>query len=136
MKTFIIDEEALKKGWGDEGEYWFSLSNYTVSEHRLFAHYNRPEEMTEETFMLSLGYIPYFRVRRIDLAKAYIAIIPNNKLRAALAKVKDTDYIETFWKYFNAYPAVFDAYEDFQNTYLLEKAKQWCEAHEISYEIV
>ena len=107
MKTFEVDNALLQKGWGADGQYWFSLNDYSVKEHSAFAHYDRPHEMTEEAFMLTLGFIPYFRVQRIELAKAYVATVSNRKLQEALAKIDDEHYIEAFWKYFNAYPEVF-----------------------------
>lgn len=135
MKTFAIDEETLQKGWGDEGQYWFSLNDYTVKEHSVFAHYDRPHEMTEEAFMLTLGYIPYFRVKRLELAKAYVETISNQKLKGALSQIENESYIEVFWKYYNAYPEVFAGYEAFQNDYLKNKALQWCADNGIAYEV-
>ncbi|MBQ9228677.1 MAG: hypothetical protein IJ168_07580 [Eubacterium sp.] len=136
MKTFEVDNALLQKGWGADGQYWFSLNDYSVKEHSAFAHYDRPHEMTEEAFMLTLGFIPYFRVQRIELAKAYVATVSNRKLQEALAKIDDEHYIEAFWKYFNAYPEVFAGYEDFQNAYLLQKAERWCTDNNIAYKIV
>ncbi len=135
MKTFAIDEETLQKGWGDEGQYWFSLNDYRIKEHSAFAHYDRPHEMTEEAFMLTLGYIPCFRVKRIELAKAYVENMTNNKLKNALSKIESESYIEAFWKYYNAYPQEFAGYEAFQNEYLMKKALQWCNENGIAYEV-
>ena len=134
MKTFVIDEETLQKGWGAEGQYWFSLNDYSVKEHSAFAHYDRPHEMTEEAFMLSLGYIPYFRVSHIELAKAYINAVGSHKLKAKLDAVSDDkEYIEAFWKYYNAYPHLSEGYEEFQNNYLLKKAIDWCDDNRIPF---
>ena len=135
MKQFAVDEDALQKGWGAEGQYWFSLNDYRIKEHSGFAHYDRPHEMTEEAFMLTLGYIPYFRVRRLALAKAYVEEMSNKKLKDALSKIDDDNYIEAFWKYFNAYPNDFSGYEAFQNTYLVSKLAAWCRDNGIAFEM-
>lgn len=135
MKTFVIDEETLQKGWGADGQYWFSLNDYSVKEHSAFAHYDRPHEMTEEAFMLTLGYIPYFRVKRLTLAQSYVAQMANKKLQEALSKIEDEAYIEAFWKYFNAYPQDFAGYEAFQRQYLEDNMKKWCADNGIVYEV-
>ena len=137
MDAFILDEESLKKGWGAENQYWFSMKNYQVKYHYEFAEYDRPEDLSETQFMLSLGYIPYFRVSRIELAKAYIEAVGSKKLKEKLNAITDEkEYIEAFWKYFNAYPHLSDGYEEFQNNYLIKKAIDWCTDNDINFKVV
>ena len=134
MNPFILDENSLKKGWGDEEQYWFSLDSYEIINHYEFAEHDRPEDMDEHEFMRSMGYIPYFRVSRIELAKAYIEAVASDKLKAKLDAVEnDGDYIESFWKYFNAYPHLSEGYEEFQNNYLIKKAINWCDKNDIEF---
>ena len=134
MNTFELDEAALKMGWGDDGQYWFSLSDYTIKNHYEYAEHDRPEDMEENEFMLTHNCIPYFRVSRIELAKAYIDAIASDKLKAKLAVIEDDrEYIEAFWKYFNAYPHFSEGYEEFQNNYLIKKAINWCDENKINY---
>lgn len=133
--VFELDAEALQKGWGDEGQYWFSLRSYIPRDITHTADIERPENMSESEFLLSIGYIPYFRVRRIELAKAYIEAVGSNKLKEKLASVPDEQYIETFWKYFNAYKHLSEGYEEFQNNYLIKKAIDWCEENNIKFEV-
>ncbi len=134
MKTFVLDEEALKKGWGDEGQYWFSLSTYNIKNHYDFADNDRPEHMSESEFMLSMKCIPYFRVSRTEISKAYIEAVGSDKLKAKLNAITDKDeYNEAFWKYFNAYPHLSEGYEEFQNNYLIKKAINWCDENSINY---
>ena len=134
MSKFILDEEALKKGWGGEGQYWFSLSEYKVKNHYEFAEYDRPDDMDETEFMRSVECIPYFRVSHIELAKAYIAAVASDKLKAKLDAIdNEHDYIEAFWKYFNAYPHLSEGYEEFQNNYLIKKAINWCDENDIDF---
>ena len=135
MKTLKLDEESLQKGWGADGQYWFSLEDYVIRDIVDTFDLEIPDEMNEEEFLRSYGYIPYFRINPIDFYKSYMSTIPNNKLRAAMAKVDDKDYIETFWKYYRVYPQLSDGYEDFQSQYILEKALQWCGENGIHYTI-
>lgn len=135
MKTFELDEKSLKAGWGAEEQYWFSINNYNVIDISESAHIDRPSDISETEFMLSLGYIPYFCVNRMELAKAYVATIDNKKLKAAMDKIEDSKYIDAFWKYYNAYPSDFSDYENFQHEYLLRKAERWCRENGIDYVI-
>ena len=136
MSKFVLDGETLKKGWGDEGQYWFSLKDYEIKNHYEFAYHERPEDIDETDFMRSIDYIPYFRVSRIELAKAYIEAVASEKLKAKLNAVEnDSDYIEAFWKYFNAYPHLSEGYEEFQNNYLIKKAINWCDENDIEFEV-
>ena len=134
MKELILDEETLKKGWGDEGQYWLSLDTYKIKNHYEYADHERPEDMSETQFMLSMNCIPYFRVGRTELAKAYIEAVGSEKLKNKLNAVSDDkEYIEAFWKYFNAYPHLSEGYEEFQNNYLIKKAINWCDENGINF---
>ncbi|MCR5207121.1 MAG: hypothetical protein K6C14_01430 [Eubacterium sp.] len=135
-EIFLLDKENLQKGWGAEGQYWFSYRSFVVRDITHFADIDRPENMSESEFLLSLGYIPYFRVSRIELAKAYINAVGSRKLKEKLAAVPDEDYIETFWKYFNAYKHLSEGFEEFQNNYLIKKGIDWCEDNAINFRVV
>ncbi len=133
---FILDKGALQKGWGSEEQYWFSLNTYNIRYHYEFAEVERPEELEEQEFMRTLGYIPYFRVSRYELAKAYIDAVGSNKLKEKFKAAEDEkEYIELFWKYYNAYPHLSEGYEEFQNNYLIKKAIDWCDENGIKFEV-
>ena len=133
MKTFELNEETLRKGWGGENQYWFSLDSYEIKEDIHAIGIEVPDDMTEEEYAASRNYIPYFRVKRIELAKAYIDAVASNKLKAKLADIGDEEYIDVFWKYFNAYPHLSEGYEEFQNNYLIKMAINWCDENEINF---
>ena len=135
MKTLQLDEETLQKGWGADGQYWFSLNDYVIKDITASAHLERPENMTEEAFLLSLGYIPYFRVKRVEMKKAFVETLSNKKLKEAMSKIEEEDFVEAFWKYYKAYPESFAQYETFQNEYLLQKAEAWCKKNGIRYTV-
>lgn len=132
-EVFVLDKANLQKGWGGEGQYWFSLRSFVVRDVTHTANIERPENMSESEFLLSLGYIPYFRVSRVELAKAYINAVGSKKLKEKLDDVPDEEYVETFWKYFNAYKHLSEGFEEFQNNYLLKKGIDWCEDNGIKF---
>ncbi len=126
-KALILDEETLKKGWGAEGQYWFSVNTYTVKDIAETADIDRPHDSSETEFMLSIGYIPFFHVNRIEMSRAYIEAVGSRKLKERLLAVPDSEFVDTFWKYFDAYKHLSDGYEEFQLNYLIKKAVDWCD---------
>ena len=135
MKTFVIDNEALRKGWGAEDQYWFSLSDYTIQEDYFLIQLDLPDDKIEEHYVSGENIIPYFNVKRYELAKAYINSLDNEKIKAKFETLKDGDVVELFWKYFHIYPELFAEFEKFQMDYLLKKAIEWCEKNEINYTV-
>ena len=133
MNTFVINDETLKKGWGAEGQYWFSLTDYSIIEDYSLGELRVPENMENDEFFNLHEIIPYFNIKRYELAKAYIFSLNNKKLTAKFEGFKDEEIVEYFWKYFNVYPELFDGFEAFQNEYLINKAKAWCEKNNINY---
>ena len=131
---FVLDADALQKGWGADEQYWFSLKDYKIRNHYEFADDERPDDADEAQYMRSIGFIPYFRVSRYEMAKAYIAAVGSHKLNAKLnALENESDYIEAFWKYFNAYPHLSEGYEEFQTNFLLKTAIDWCNDNGINF---
>ena len=128
MKELVLDEETLKKGWGAVGEYWFSVNSITD-----FVDVERGGDMSENEFMLSIGYIPFFKVKRAELARAYINVVGSEKLKDKFRNLDDAECIERFWKCYNIYPHLAEGYETFTYNYLIGKAVDWCDEHEIKY---
>ncbi len=135
-KVLLLNNENLIKGWGAEGQYWFSTRDYRIIDIVSLVDVDMPENMSESAFMLSIGYIPYFRVNRLELSRSYIEAVGSRKLKAKLADVPDSEYIDTFWKYFDAYKHLSDGYEEFQLNFLIKKAIDWCEDNSINFEVV
>lgn len=135
MKVFTINEESLRKCWDGADQYWFSLNQYTICDISALADLDKPEQISQSAYFVSLGYIPYFTVTNEEVIRAYVQTLSNKKLKAALSKIDENDYVESFWKYFNVYPQLSDGWEAFEQKYILEKAEKWCKENGIRYEI-
>ena len=135
MNTFEINGTALRDGWGGADRFWFSLKDYKVRDAAAMAQIDRPDQISQSAYFVSIGYIPYFTVSNEEVMRAYVDTLSNPKLKTALAKIDDNDYVESFWKYYNVYPQLFDGFEGFQHEYALNKAKKWCEENSINYTV-
>lgn len=135
MKVFKINEESLRKCWGGADQYWFSLSQYRICDVSSLAEMDKPEQISQSAYFVSLGYIPYVIVSDREIMQAYVNTLTNEKLKSALSKIGTDDYVETFWKYFNVYPQLSDGWEDFEQKYILDKTEKWCSENGIRYEV-
>ncbi len=135
MDTYILDKDALTKGWGSTEQYWFSLNSYRIVDYKDLSALEIPQGISQSSYFVSLGYIPYFYVSNQEVIRVFIETVEDKKLREALSKIADDNYIDSFWKYVNIYPELGDAYSKFEDKYILEKAIEWCNEHGIKYEI-
>ena len=135
MNTFVINNEALKKGWGADGQYWFDLESCSIIEDFNIINYEVPDDADEERILTFKGVIPYFNIKRYELARAFVSTIDNAKIRAKFDNLEDDKVVEFFWKYFHVYPQYFSGMEEFQAKYLLDSAKAWCEENNINYTV-
>ena len=113
----------------------------------------------------NLNKTPYFTLEeRLNMVKVALKDIPNveviatDKLIVSVAKelnaiaivrglraVTDfeyefqlaagNEYIDTFWKYFNAYSSISEGFDEFENKFVIDKVKDWCEANSIEYTV-
>ena len=135
MKPFVLNDDALRKGWGGIGQYWFSLKDYTIKDVAELAHLERPEHISQSAYFVSIGYIPYFVVSDEEVMHSYVDTLTNQKLQAALSKIDEDDYVESFWKYFNVYTQLSEGWQEFEDAYVLEKAQTWCKENAIEYTV-
>lgn len=135
MKTFELNKENLRKAWTGGDQHWFSMRDYVVRDMPDIMDLDVPTGMTQSTYLISLGYIPYFVVSNEEVMRAYVATLTNQKLKTALAKIDENNYVESFWKYANVYPQLVEGWDEFENTYVLEKAKKWCDENAINYTV-
>ena len=133
MLTFELDEENLRKAWGCSSEYWFSTKDYSVRDVVEIIDYNSVEETSKASYLISLGYIPYFAVSDEEVMYSFIQTITNEKLKAVFDKTGADEYKEMFWKYYNLYPEISDNYDLFEKNYLQNKAEKWCQVNNINY---
>ena len=132
--TLELDEVALRKGWGGEGEYWYSRRDGRIKSDYTLSQLERPCDMSQSEYYISLGYIPYFTVKSEEVIRAFVPTIEREKLRKKLEGFSGSEYVENFWKYFHIYPEISEQYGKFEADYVKNKAVAWCEENDISYE--
>lgn len=124
----LLDEKLLRCVWGGAGEYWFSRVDYRVHSVKDL---DCPNDDTDE--LLQAGFIPFLSVSNEEVIRAYVKHLNNKKVSAVLDKLSGEEYINTFWKYFNAYSDISNGFDAFENEFVLEKTEQWCSANAIEY---
>lgn len=135
MNTFEIDPINLRKCWGGTNQFWFSLRDYNVKDIDTLSCLDKPEDVSQSSYLVSIGYIPYFVVTNEEVMRAYVASITNKKLKDALSKIDEENYVESVWKYINVYPELSNGLNDFEDKYILDKAIKWCDENGIKYVI-
>ena len=135
MNTFVINKETLKKAWGADGQYWFSLVDYNIKEDIDFVSLSLSEGMDKEDIMNLDEYIPYFNFKRCELAKAFVETINNKKIKSKFDSLDDDEVVEYFWKCFHVYPELFKDADKFQMEYVINSLKSWCEDNNIKYTV-
>lgn len=132
---FIINQELLSKCGGGSAEYWFSYKDYTVKNIAEFSAVEKPDEVGQTVYFVSLGIIPFITVSNEEIMRAFVKKKGSTKLNAVLNRVNNEDFIETFWKYFNAYPELKDGFDEFASSYMLDKIIGWCKENNIEYSV-
>ena len=132
IKTLPISELFNKCGCGSS-EYWFSYKDYTVKNIRDLDTDAKPEDMGQTTYFVSIGLIPFLTISNEEIIRSFVRQKGNNKLDAIFEKMRGEEFIDTFWKYFNAYPELKDGLEEFANTYTHSKIAEWCNENNINY---
>ena len=124
----VLTPQTLRYAWGSTTEYWFSRTDYNIySISQLPCH--------DDSKLVSLGYIPFITICNEEVIRAYIKSLNNPKVSAVFDKLSTYDCVETFWKYFNAYPEISSGFDDFENKYVVEKVGEWCSANGVEYRI-
>lgn len=131
--NLVINDELLSKCGGGSDEYWFSYNDYSVKNISEFDTENKPDDIGQTAYFVSLGIIPFVSVSNEEIMRSFIKEKGSAKLNIIIDDVKSEDFIETFWKYFNAYPELKDGLDDFAKAYTVNKVKLWCEENNISY---
>lgn len=133
MKQFVLNEENLRKGWSGASEYWYSRKDRCVRSMADLADLDQPEDTGTSAYLLSLGYIPYFYVTDVEVMRAFVQSIGNEKIKAVFDQTEDDALVETFWKYFNAYKEFSEKFDEFQTEYVRKKAADWCYENGVDY---
>ena len=112
----LLDEMTLRFVWGSSGEYWYSRIDSQI-------HSSAELECADTEDLMANGF------------RAYIKFLDNKKVSAVLEKLSGNEYIDTFWKYFNAYSSISEGFDEFENKFVIDKVKDWCEANSIEYTV-
>ncbi|MCD7873134.1 MAG: hypothetical protein LUG21_07560 [Clostridiales bacterium] len=131
----IINDELLKKCGSGSSEYWFSYSNYSIVSISELGGLDKPDDMGQTAYFVSLGIIPFVSVSNEEIMRAFVRQKGSHKLNGILQKVKSSEFLETFWKYFNAYPELETGLDEFARDFLVKKVSEWCLENNIDYEI-
>lgn len=124
----VLSKEVLRCVWGDTAQYWFSRLDYTI-------HTSSELSFDDETQVVENGFIPFLTVSNEEVIRAYVQSLDNKKVKSVFDKLDSSDFVETFWKYFNAYPDISSGLDAFEEKYILDKIIAWCEENSIDYTI-
>lgn len=124
----LLDEMTLRFVWGSSGEYWYSRIDSQI-------HSSAELECADTEDLMANGFIPFLTISNEEVIRAYIKFLDNKKVSAVLEKLSGNEYIDTFWKYFNAYSSISEGFYEFENKFVIDKVKDWCEANSIEYTV-
>lgn len=131
----IINAETRNKCGGGSSEYWFSYNDYTIKNIAQLDIGEKPEDMSQSAYFVSIGVIPFVAVSNEEIMHALLRAKGSAKLNAALDKIDENNFIETFWKYYNAYPELKENTNEFADEYINKKIISWCEENNVEYVI-
>ena len=124
----LIDEKTLRYVWGGSGEYWYSRVDSQV-------HSSAELDCADTEDLMTNGFIPFLTISNEEVIRAYIKFLDNKKVSAVLDKLTGNEYIDTFWKYFNAYSSISEGFDEFENKFVIEKLEDWCDQNGIEYTV-
>ena len=124
----LLDEMTLRFVWGSSGEYLYSRIDSQI-------HSSAELECADTEDLMANGFIPFLTISNEEVIRAYIKFLDNKKVSAVLEKLSGNEYIDTFWKYFNAYSSISEGFDEFENKFVIDKVKDWCEANSIEYTV-
>ena len=124
----LLNEKTLRFVWGGSGEYWYSRVDSQI-------HSSVGLECEDTEDLMANGFIPFLTISNEEVIRAYIKFLDNKKVSAVLDKLSGNEYIDTFWKYFNAYSSISEGFDEFEEKFVLEKVEQWCSQNAIEYAV-
>ncbi|MDE6110981.1 MAG: hypothetical protein K2F65_03580 [Eubacterium sp.] len=129
----LINSDLLNKCGSGASEYWFSYRDYTVKNIRDLDTGAKPNDMGQTTYFVSIGLIPFVSISHEEIIRSLINEKGSEKLQSILDKMHGEEFIETFWKYFNAYPELQEGIDEFASQYTHKKVADWCDENNINY---
>lgn len=131
--VLVINNELLSKCGGGSDEYWFSYKDYSVKNINQFNTDDKPDDVGQTEYFVSIGIIPFVSISNEEIMRGFVKEKGSKKLNTILDDVKSEDFIETFWKYFNAYPELKDGLDDFARDYIINKVQHWCNENKVNF---
>ena len=131
MKLIINSDLKNKCGHG-ASEYWFSFKTYTVESISDMA-IGVDDDNEKKEYYESLGYIPFLSISNEEIMRSFVNAKCSPKITNELHQLKGEEFIEAFWKYYNAYPEFKDGFEQFQSEYATVRIARWCDEYNIDY---
>ena len=131
--TLEITDEVLRKCGGGSSEYWFSYNDYSIKNISEFNADDKPENMGQIEYYVSLGIIPFIHIGNEEMLRAFVREKGSEKIISKLSAVKSEDFMDKFWKCYNVYPELNDGIDDFARDYIAKKLCAWCEENKIDY---
>lgn len=131
----IINSDIRKKCGHGSSEYWFSYRDYSIKNISELSMDDKPEDMGQTTYFVSIGLIPFVTVSNEEIMRAAIEARGSAKLKSIFDKVDSANFIETFWKYYNVYPELTENTDEFVSDYINNKIIEWCEENKIDYSV-
>lgn len=92
--TLIIDDELLQKCGGGSSEYWFSYADYTIKNISELDDLDRPDDIGQTAYYVSLGLIPFLTVSSEEVMRAFVKFRGSAKLNGILQKVHSDDLLK------------------------------------------
>ncbi len=132
MKLIINSDTRNKCGHGSS-EYWFSYRDYSIKNISELSTDDKPEDMGQTTYFVSIGLIPFVTVSNEEIMRAAVEERGSAKLKSIFEKIDSDNFVETFWKYYNVYPELTSGTDEFITDYINKKIVEWCEENKIDY---
>lgn len=115
-----LDADTIRKAYAPEGEILFDPYTYE---------FHRNSESNLPEYLLEFPSVPTPEAQR-----AYINTLNHRRLREHFARLSDSECSAEFWNLYENHP-YWPCFEDFEQSYQLEKIKLWCDENQIAYYI-
>ncbi len=88
----LINSDLLNKCGSGSSEYWFSYRDYTVKNIRDLDTGEKPEDMGQTTYFVSIGLIPFITISNEEIIRGFINEKGSEKLKSILDKIQGEEF--------------------------------------------
>ena len=89
----VIDKDLVQKCGGGSSEYWFSYNDCTVKNISEIQDLDRPDDIGQTAYFVSLGLIPFISISNEEIMRAFVRFKGSKKLNDILQKVNSDNFI-------------------------------------------